>query len=213
MTQQEFIDQNLRMMMGDLMVQIIMLKARIAELEAGTVPDSKADVVEPKVNGGKVKARKHMADPTANPYLDPVTGLPKTGTNAPWLGTQNQIDDSVAANVTKLPAQDSALNQMARTEGLKAANRRGLLNSSMAVESSRRSAEKRAADRQSGCRTGLRQESGGQGVRIRDDRTGSPECVRQRRAAGWTGLPDRGTTGRAGIHHCRAVGRTGLRNQ
>ena len=53
MTQQEYVDQNLRMMMGDLMLQIIMLKARIAELEA--VPDPKADVVEPKVNGGKTK--------------------------------------------------------------------------------------------------------------------------------------------------------------
>lgn len=44
-----------------------------------------------------------------------------------------QIDDSVANNVAKLTSEDSKLNQMARTEGLKAANRRGLLNSSMAV--------------------------------------------------------------------------------
>jgi hypothetical protein len=49
------------------------------------------------------------------------------------LGSQAQLDDSVAAQVTKLASKDSALNQMARTEGLKAANRRGLLNSSMAV--------------------------------------------------------------------------------
>lgn len=44
-----------------------------------------------------------------------------------------QIDDSMASQVATLTAGDSKLNQMARTEGLKAANRRGLLNSSMAV--------------------------------------------------------------------------------
>lgn len=49
------------------------------------------------------------------------------------LGSQGQLDDTVAGQVTKLASKDSALNQMARTEGLKAANRRGLLNSSMAV--------------------------------------------------------------------------------
>ncbi|GAA4108905.1 hypothetical protein ACFFTN_01490 [Aminobacter aganoensis] len=44
-----------------------------------------------------------------------------------------QVNDSVADKVTALSSQDSKLNQMARTEGLKSANRRGLLNSSMAV--------------------------------------------------------------------------------
>jgi len=68
-----------------------------------------------------------------NPALDPVTGLPKTGTAAPWVGTQSQVDDSVASHVAKLVGQNSKLNQIARTEGLKAANSRGLLNSSMAV--------------------------------------------------------------------------------
>jgi hypothetical protein len=48
----------------------------------------------------------------------------------------SQVDDTVASQVTKLAAADSKLNQMARTEGLKAANRRGLLNSSMAVGAS-----------------------------------------------------------------------------
>jgi hypothetical protein len=79
--------------------------------------------------------------------IDPVTGLekpePPPGTapvaptvtpgSAEWLNTQPTVDDSVANNVTKLASKDSALNQMARTEGLKMANRRGLLNSSMAV--------------------------------------------------------------------------------
>lgn len=44
-----------------------------------------------------------------------------------------QVNDSVADKVTALSSQDSKLNQMARTEALKTANRRGLLNSSMAV--------------------------------------------------------------------------------
>jgi hypothetical protein len=39
----------------------------------------------------------------------------------------------MASQVAALTSPDSKLNQMARTEGLKAANRRGLLNSSMAV--------------------------------------------------------------------------------
>ena len=63
---------------------------------------------------------------------DPITGL---GAYDPKkiIGSLPQIDDSMAANVAKLSAADSKLNQMARTEGLKAANRRGLLNSSMAL--------------------------------------------------------------------------------
>ena len=71
-----------------------------------------------------------------NPYLDPVTGLPKTGTSAAWLGTQKTVDNSMATKVNEIASKDSALNQMARTEGLKAANRRGLLNSSMAIDAS-----------------------------------------------------------------------------
>jgi hypothetical protein len=42
----------------------------------------------------------------------------------------------VAGQVAALTSTDSKLNQMAKTEGLKAANRRGLLNSSMAVGAS-----------------------------------------------------------------------------
>lgn len=45
-----------------------------------------------------------------------------------------QVNDSMADKVAELTSTDSKLNQMARTEGLKAANRRGLLNSSMAVD-------------------------------------------------------------------------------
>ncbi|HEY5806404.1 MAG TPA: hypothetical protein VIT67_00460, partial [Povalibacter sp.] len=74
-----------------------------------------------------------MAGLDQNPYVDPVTGLPTTGTTAPWIGSQEQVDDSVANQVAALSSQDSKLNQMAKTEGLKAANSRGLLNSSMAV--------------------------------------------------------------------------------
>lgn len=65
--------------------------------------------------------------------LDPT--VPPIDPNK-FINTQPQVDDTVAGNVAKLASQDSALNQMARTEGLKAANRRGLLNSSMAVNAS-----------------------------------------------------------------------------
>lgn len=47
-----------------------------------------------------------------------------------------QVNDSMADKVAKLTSEDSKLNQMARTEGLKASNARGLLNSSMAVGAS-----------------------------------------------------------------------------
>ena len=86
-----------------------------------------------------------MADPqTANPYLDPVTGLPKTGTSAAWLGTQQQVANSMAGKVAEISAQESPLNQMARVEGLKAANRRGLMNSSMAIGASQEAVLKNA---------------------------------------------------------------------
>jgi hypothetical protein len=45
-------------------------------------------------------------------------------------------DTSVLSRVTKIAGQNSKLNEMARVEGLKASNRRGLLNSSMAVGAS-----------------------------------------------------------------------------
>jgi hypothetical protein len=54
-------------------------------------------------------------------------------TDFSWIGSQQTVDDSMAGQVAKLASKDSALNRMAATEGLKAANRRGLLNSSMAV--------------------------------------------------------------------------------
>ena len=66
---------------------------------------------------------------------DPLTGAAAYDPNK-IIGSQPQVEDTMAARVTALAAKDSALNQMARTEGLKAANRRGLLNSSMAVGAS-----------------------------------------------------------------------------
>lgn len=47
-----------------------------------------------------------------------------------------ELDDSVASHTEAIASEDSKLNQMARTEGLKTANRRGLLNSSMAAGAS-----------------------------------------------------------------------------
>lgn len=51
-------------------------------------------------------------------------------------GSWSPEDDSVASQVTALTSKDSALMQGARTSGLKTANRRGLLNSSMAAGAS-----------------------------------------------------------------------------
>jgi hypothetical protein len=69
--------------------------------------------------------------------IDPVTGAYKPDTPTPWIGSQPVVaNDSVASQVTALASKDSELNRMAATEGLKAANRRGLLNSSMAVGAS-----------------------------------------------------------------------------
>lgn len=45
----------------------------------------------------------------------------------------SQVNDSVADKVKALTSQDSPLMQQAKTQGLKVANRRGLLNSSMAA--------------------------------------------------------------------------------
>ncbi len=49
-------------------------------------------------------------------------------------------DDSVSKQVNKLTSQNSPLMQQAKTAGMKSANRRGLLNSSMAVGESQREA-------------------------------------------------------------------------
>jgi hypothetical protein len=49
-------------------------------------------------------------------------------------------DDSVAKQVNKLTSQNSPLMQQAKTAGMQTANRRGLLNSSMAVGESQREA-------------------------------------------------------------------------
>jgi len=69
--------------------------------------------------------------------------VPPPGTTDPGGGLFNQanltfpvdlerVDDSVASHVGKITAQDSPLMQAAKTEGAKLANRRGLLNTSMA---------------------------------------------------------------------------------
>lgn len=59
-----------------------------------------------------------------------AAGLKPPATKAPSL------NDSVADKVKELTSQDSPLMQQAKTAGLKTANRRGLLNSSMAVGAS-----------------------------------------------------------------------------
>ena len=55
MTQQEIIERDVRMLIGDLSLQLLMARARIAELEAGAVP------VEPKAKAnGKDHHQEEM---------------------------------------------------------------------------------------------------------------------------------------------------------
>lgn len=65
----------------------------------------------------------------------PTTGVAAYDPNK-VLNSLPTVDDSMANQVTALASKDSALNRMAATEGLKMANRRGLLNSSMAIDAS-----------------------------------------------------------------------------
>lgn len=67
----------------------------------------------------------------------------KPGTGMPSIAP-SQVDDSVANKVTAITKQDSPLMQAAATEGLKIANRRGLLNSSIAAGASTGAALDRA---------------------------------------------------------------------
>lgn len=55
-------------------------------------------------------------------------------------GNWKYEDDSVSKQVNKLTSQNSPLMQQAKTAGMQTANRRGLLNSSMAVGESQREA-------------------------------------------------------------------------
>jgi len=76
----------------------------------------------------------------------PATATPTAAAATPKAGTTGlaqgsawktavpaKLDDSVASKVAALSSQDSPLMQQAKTDGLKTANRRGLLNSSMAA--------------------------------------------------------------------------------
>lgn len=66
----------------------------------------------------------------AFPFASSSTG---STTGALGSGGYKMQDDSVANRVTGLMSSNSPLMQQARTQGLQAANKRGLLNSSMAV--------------------------------------------------------------------------------
>lgn len=65
---------------------------------------------------------------TANAAAPVVAGTAQQSTWTPGA------DATVQGQLANITAQDSALNQLARTQGLQEANRRGLMNSSMAVE-------------------------------------------------------------------------------
>lgn len=71
---------------------------------------------------------------TATPAVPKTNGLAAAaGLTTPKVPVTGALNDSVADKVKELTSQDSPLMQQAKTDALKVANRRGLLNSSMAV--------------------------------------------------------------------------------
>ena len=90
----------------------------LAPLSAATKPIKTAGLFDATAAGGKTFADwQKTAKPTeAMPSIAP-----------------SQVDDSVVNKLNTITAGDSPLMQAARTEGLKVANRRGLLNSSIAA--------------------------------------------------------------------------------
>lgn len=96
------------------------------------------DLTKPAVNPGvapKTASIKALSTPNTATAAFPKTGA--TGLGSAWkAAVPAQVNDSVADKVKSLTSQDSALMQQAKTDGLRVANRRGLLNSSMAVGAS-----------------------------------------------------------------------------
>jgi hypothetical protein len=91
----------------------------IAELSAATKPIRTKGLFDAAAAGKSYEDWQKAAGGSAMPSIAPA-----------------QVDDSVADRIGQITAQDSPLMQAARTEGLKVANRRGLLNSSMAAGAS-----------------------------------------------------------------------------
>ncbi|KQT54625.1 hypothetical protein ASG43_03295 [Aureimonas sp. Leaf454] len=90
----------------------------------------KLTAAAPAVTSAGVKALT-TPDVASTALSTPKTGLAQ---GAAWKETlPAQINDSVADKVKELSSQDSVLMQQAKADGLKIANRRGLLNSSMAA--------------------------------------------------------------------------------
>lgn len=78
--------------------------------------------------------------PTMQSMVAPAADIPST----PPV-QQAAFDDSAASNLAKITAADNPIMRQARSQGMATANRRGLLNSSMAVGASEAEAYKVAA--------------------------------------------------------------------
>lgn len=99
-----------------------------------------ADLTKPTTTGAAPAATGTGVQALTTPNTaNTAAGTASTGLaqGSAWkAAVPKQVNDSVADKVKELTSQDSALMQQAKTEGLKIANRRGLLNSSMAVGAS-----------------------------------------------------------------------------
>jgi hypothetical protein len=62
MTQDELIQQNVRMLLGDLQLQLIIARARISELEAGASPDPEAGLGKPNGQAQGKELDSHEQD-------------------------------------------------------------------------------------------------------------------------------------------------------
>jgi len=81
--------------------------------------------------------------PGTPPHVKPKTGLLPSA--APTPGASPQIPDySVATKVSEITSKNSPLMQQAKTAGMKFANKRGLLNSTLASEAAQEAVLKTA---------------------------------------------------------------------
>lgn len=78
-----------------------------------------------------------QTNPTMTTRVDPAAPASTAKSYAEWAAkAAAQVDDSTANKLRDMLREDSPLMQQARTDGLKTANSRGLLNSSMAAGAS-----------------------------------------------------------------------------
>lgn len=134
--------------------------------------DPQLDPTSPQV--ATVKGIVPPAKPQAMAGMAPAapTGM------APALDVATPENDSVSERIAAITAQDSPLMEQARTSGLKLANSRGLLNSTMAIGAAQDSTYRAA--------TPIASQEAAQAAGRNAQRLGlTTEIERMRAAAGW----------------------------